>query len=196
MVTRKRRAEPLQFPASHGFRLLFLCGFFILGAAVGHILTRVFGSDLTLKEIVLDLAMQDASTVNPSPWKIVVIYLRFPLLAYILGYCSFAIIAVSALVMVLGFSLSFAASALVASLGADAIPLVLTSFGLRGLITIVCTVILSLWSFNRALGNSDEIKHQASQAIICLFLLLFGITLELTLMPTLFSSALHGLELH
>lgn len=194
MTTKPGREEHLPYPSSQGLRLLFLCGVFVFGAVIGHTLTQFFGSDLELKQRLIELAAQESAPLDLSIWKVVFAYLRFPLLAFLLGFCSFPLVAVPILMAVQGFVLSFSASALVASLGSAGIPLVLVSLGLRSLITIVCTLIPAVWSFNRGTGNSSEKRQTMRLFCICFFALVIGVILELTVMPTLFSSALDKLK--
>ena len=194
MVARKNRAKHLPSPSSRGLRLLFLCGFVVFGAVIGHIVTRLIGNEFELKQMLAALASQETASAAPSLWKVFAVYFRFPLLAFLLGYCSFALAAVPILIAIQGFSLSFAASALVVSLGPAGIPLALSSFGLRSLITIVCTLFIGLWALSRVTGNNDKEQHAMRLFGICFFLLLIGTILELTIMPALFSSALGGLQ--
>lgn len=184
------------FSASKGLHQLLLCCFFVLGAAVGHILAQVIGSDSTLSEVLLRLGSQNIETSASSLWQVLLVYFRFPLLAFLLGYCSFALAAIPILMAAQGFSLAFAASALTVSIGTIGIPLALASFGLRSLITIVCTLFFALHSFDRALVHDGKSKQPARVALILFFLLILGTVLELTVMPTLFSSALASLEIY
>lgn len=194
MKMRKIRPMELPFSAPQGLRMLFLCGFFLLGAVIGHIAARFFGSDLQLSEALFDRSSWDATPPVPSVWQVFVAYFRFPLLALLLGYCTFSFSAVPLLIVLQGFSLSFATSALTLSLGPSGIPLVLASFGLRSLITIICTLILALRSLERGSKQGGGSHHNYSVLCICLFLLILGIVLEITVMPSLFSSALARLQ--
>lgn len=186
--------ERLYPSAPQGLRLLLLCGFFVIGAALGHIIAQINGNDTQLYESLVSFASRNPSTQVPSFGKVIAAYLRFPLLALLLGYCSFALFAIPALVLVQGLTLSLAASTLVVTLGISGLPLALATFGLRSFVTVASTLILSLLSFERALGRIGERKHPIQIMSVCLFLLLLGITLELTVVPSLFSSALASLE--
>ena len=194
MGKRKERLARWRFPAPRGLRLLFLCCFFLLGVVIGHILARLTGSDPELQETLLALSSRNAEELGSSLWQVLLAYLRFPLLALLLGYCGFALAAIPMLMAIQGFSLSFAASVLILSTGTPGIPLVLASFGLRGLITIVCTLMFALCSFEQALGHDGMMKKAAKVILVCFFLLMLGVILELTAMPVLFLSALAELK--
>ncbi|MBR5571990.1 MAG: stage II sporulation protein M [Oscillospiraceae bacterium] len=194
MVARRDRAKRLPSPSSQGLRLLFFCGFFVFGAMIGHIAARLIGNDFELEQALLTLASQETETADPSPWKVLAMYFRFPLLAFLLGFCTFAMAAIPVLMAIQGFSLSFAASALVMALGSDGIPLVLASFGLRSVIAIVCTLLIGMWSLCRVASDGGKEQHTMRLFGICFFLLLIGMILELTIMPALFSGALGRLE--
>ena len=192
MKMRKIRPMELPFSAPQGLRMLFLCGFFLLGAVIGHIAARFFGSDLQLSEALFDRSSWDATPPVPSVWQVFVAYFRFPLLALLIAVLAHFIQLL--LIVLQGFSLSFATSALTLSLGPSGIPLVLASFGLRSLITIICTLILALRSLERGSKQGGGSHHNYSVLCICLFLLILGIVLEITVMPSLFSSALARLQ--
>ena len=190
MMKKRGRIDRLHFPKSQGWHMLLLSGFFTFGAILGHVTAQVVGVDFQLQETIIGLASQQPDSVSPSLWTILVGYLRFPLLALLLGYCNFALLAVPALMSAFGFSLSFSASALAVSLGTAGITLALASFGLRSLVTIVCTIIPAIWSFNRAAGTHSEKTLSAGIIGICFFLVILAVILELTVLPMLFSSAL------
>lgn len=194
MVKRKRRAEPFRISASKGCQLLLLCGFFVLGSVSGHIFAQVVGYDHQLQTIFSDLSSTPGS-FSPSLWSVLFHYFRFPLLALLIGYCSFALLAIPLLMFAQGFVLSFAASALQVSLGINAISLTLVSFGLRSIIIIICTLILAMWSFKKALGFCAEKVRTITFICVCFLLLVIGVIIELTLMPKLFSLALAELNL-
>ena len=87
-----------------------------------------------------------------------------------------------------GFSFAFAASSLAASLESSVV--VLALFGLRYLLVIASTLLLSHGSFERVIGAKDrDSKNMARVALVCLILLLLGVVLELAVVPKLLALA-------
>lgn len=189
-----RHTSSLRISTSQGFQLLFLCGFFALGSVLGHIIAQVSGFDGQLQAIFLSLVNNTPDSFSPALWSVLFRYFRFPLLALLIGYCSFTIVAIPLLMLALGCIFSFSVSSLSVSLGTAGIPLALASFGLRCIIVIVCTLVLALWSFKRSLGCNEEKTHLIALVGICFVLLMLGVILELTVTPILCSSALSVLQ--
>lgn len=186
-----------RFSELRGLRLPALCVFFALGAVLGHVAAQLVGGDSELAAYLRSFASLEAGAVaSASTLQVLVAYFRYPLLALLLGYCSFGAAAIPLLLLVQGFSLSFAAASLAASLGRQGVVLALASFGLRSIITVVCTLLLALWVLEKAAGRSESKGKSSSVNMIgfCFLVLALGVILELTVVPKLFSLALAALN--
>lgn len=183
-----------QFSELRALRLPALCVLFALGAVLGHVTAQIVGGDIVLATYLQDVALGE-TTVTVSILSVLVTYFRYPLLALLLGYCSFGAAAIALLLSVQGFTLSFAAASLSASLGRQGVLLAMASFGLRSIITVVCTLLISLWTLEKASGSSEKKTETGGNFIALSFMLLvLGVILELTVVPKLFSLALAALK--
>ena len=169
-----------------------LCTVFALGAVVGHVLVQFVGMDSELASRLYSYTVSDAESLPSASFlSVAALYFRFPLLVLLFGCCSFGAIAIPLVLSVQGFTLSFAAASLAAALGRQGVVLALAAFGLRGLLSVGCTLLLALVMTDKGAGRSDDDKKQRGKIIaLCFFLLSLGVILELTIVPMLFSSAL------
>lgn len=175
-----------KLPVLHHLRLPFLCVFFLIGIALGHSVAFLCGPDKVLADSVRMVIADGAKPISVP--TVLGGYFRNPLLAAALGFCSFGAWAIPVLLLAQGFSFAFAASSLAASLGNSVV--VLALFGLRYLLVIASTLLLSHGSFERVIGAKDrDSKNMARVALVCLILLLLGVVLELAVVPKLLALA-------
>lgn len=183
----------MRLPSFGEMHLPILCAFFIVGAALGHIGAQLLGGDSELSRILQQYAV-DSIDRGPKAtpfFSILSMYLREPLLAFALGFCSFGAVAIPILLALQGFTLSFAAASLAVSLGRSGAVLSLASFGIRGIVVIVSTLLLSLWSFHRLTCSREEQTNAGATILLpCVLFILLGITLEITVVPNCIFSAL------
>lgn len=78
------------------------------------------------------------------------IYFRYPALAFLLGFCSIGIVLLPALSVAYGFFLSFSVCCFTASFGGDGVLLALAVFGLRCVVTLPCYFALAVPSLRNA----------------------------------------------
>lgn len=181
-VTKRER----KLPVLHHLRLPFLCVFFLIGITLGHSVAFLSVPDKDLADSVQVVISGDTNTM--SVLTVFGSYFRDPLLAAALGFCSFGAWAIPFLLAVQGFSFAFAVSSLAISLENSAI--ILALFGLRSLLVMICSLLLSHCSFERAIGvKNRETKMIARVAAMCLLLLLIGVVLEMILVPKLLAFA-------
>lgn len=178
-----------------GVRLPALCLSFLMGVLLGYVGARFLGFDSELASYLLSIASLDPldDVVKPSVLQILAAYFRYPLLVLLLGYCSCGVVAVSFLLLLQGFTFAFATASLTASLGLTGAFLALASFGVRFSITVVSTLFLARCLFERSESSNEKSKSKKSIAL-CFLLLVFGIILEFTVVPRLFSLALLSLK--
>lgn len=137
-------------------RLLLLALFFFVGVVLGQVLAgRV--PDATGAELQRYLTdyIQVGGEAAPS-WGTVlsalVIYFRYPLLAFFLGFASVGVVLLPGLTAAFGFFLSFSVSCFTAAFGVNGVLLALAVFGIRCLITLPVFFLLAVPSWGTAAG--------------------------------------------
>ena len=179
-----------------GMRLLALCVFFAIGAIAGHITAQFLGADSELAAHLHSYALLETeATPTPSAATVAALYFRYPLMVFIFGCCNFAAAAILPILLVQGFSLSFAAASLAAALGRKGVVLALAAFGLRGFLTVITVLLLAQFFLSRTADSSERKGNPIGKSlIVCVLLLTVGVVLELTVMPKIFSLALAMLK--
>lgn len=137
-------------------RLLFLAAFFFGGVCLGQVLAgRV--PDATGQELrrYLEsyLALEGGGLTPGDLWAELVLYMRYPLLAFLLGFASIGVVLLPLSSAAFGFFLSFSVSCFTAAFGADGVLLALGVFGLRCVVTLPCYFLLAV----PALGTSGAL---------------------------------------
>ena len=125
------------------FRLLFLALFFFAGILLG----QVFSSrvpDATGDELARYLS--DFLKVAA------VLYFRYPLAAFLLGFASIGVLLLPAATGIFGFFLSFSVCCFTAAFGSDGVLLALAVFGLRCAVTLPCYFLLAVPSLERSMA--------------------------------------------
>lgn len=183
-----RPLPPLQLP--------LLCAAFLLGCVLAYICAQLLGSSETLRVFIERYAVLNSEGLPaPSLWQLAVAYLRCPVFALVLGFSVFSVWALPLLLLVQGFSLSFAVAAMSLSLGRPGVLLALAVFGLRGVVTLVVSLLLSLWSLQRITASSQQKSlHQNTARLgFCGLALVPAMIAEMTIVPHLISLALQAL---
>jgi len=181
-------------------RLLFLALFFFAGIVLG----QVFSSrvpDATGEE--LNRYLTDFLTVDrdggSSPraaLSAAVLYFRYPLAAFLLGFASIGVLLLPLATGVFGFFLSFSVCCFTAAFGSDGVLLALAVFGLRCAVTLPCYFLLAVpslehsaalacLSFGRGRRSSPVVYDRAwwSRLAVISGVLLAGMCAELMLAP-------------
>ena len=125
-----------------------------------------------------------------------VLYFRYPLLAFFLGFASIGIILLPCLTAAFGFFLSFSVCCFTAAFGSDGVLVALAVFGLRCLVTLPCYFLLAVpaWGTSAALANLSFGRGQRSvpvaygrdwwkRSALCAAVLLAGVCVESFLPP-------------
>ena len=137
-------------------RLLLLALFFLAGIFLGQVLSgRV--PDATGDELrrYLEDYMQLGGGGAPTARTVLsalVIYFRYPLMAFLLGFASIGVVLLPCATAAYGFFLSFSVCCFTASFGADGVLLALAVFGLRCAVTLPCYFLLAAPSWGTAAG--------------------------------------------
>lgn len=181
-------------------RLLFLALFFLAGIVLG----QVFSSrvpDATGEE--LNRYLMDFLTVDgeggSSPRAVLsaaVLYFRYPLAAFLLGFASIGVLLLPLATGAFGFFLSFSVCCFTAAFGADGVLLALAVFGLRCAVTLPCYFLLAVpslehsaalacMSFGRGRRSAPVVYDRAwwSRLAVISGVLLAGMCAELMLAP-------------
>ena len=137
-------------------RLLFLAAFFLSGVVLGQALVgRV--PDETGRELnrYLEsyLTLEDGSLAPGNLWAGLLLYGRYPLLAFLLGFASIGVVLLPLVTAAFGFFLSFSVSCFTAAFGREGVLLALAVFGLRCAVTLPCYFLLAV----PALGTSGAL---------------------------------------
>lgn len=146
--TLKRAALP---PLS---RLILLALFFLAGALMGQVLSgRVPESTGTeLRQYLEGYLRLGADPSGRTAASAAVLYFRYPLLAFLLGFASIGVVLLPALTAAFGFFLSFAVCCFTATFGAGGVALSIAVFGLRCLVTVPCYFLLAVPAWETAAG--------------------------------------------
>ena len=126
------------------------------------------------------------------------VYFRYPLLAFLLGFASFGVFLLPLLTVLFGFSFSYAVCCFAAAFGDRGVLLALTVLGIRCFVTLPCYFLLAVQAF----GTSRELagfvfgrgKRTSagicgagclSRFLVCCGVLALGVVLDITLAPWL-----------
>ena len=132
-------------------RLLLLALFFLAGVLLGQVLSgRVpdtTGDELRrYLEDYVRLGGEGAPTVQTA-LSALVIYFRYPLFAFLLGFASIGVVLLPCVTAAYGFFLSFSVCCFTAAFGVDGVLLALAVFGLRCMVTLPCYFLLAAASW-------------------------------------------------
>lgn len=135
-------------------RLLTLALFFFAGIVLG----QVFSSrvpDATGDELARYLSDFLKVEGEPSPraaLSAAVLYIRYPLAAFLLGFASIGVLLLPFAAGAFGFFLSFSVCCFTAAFGFDGVLLALAVFGLRCAVTLPCFFLLAVPSLERSMA--------------------------------------------
>lgn len=134
-------------------RLLFLALFFFAGVVLG----QVFSSrvpDATGDELacyLTDFLKVEEGDASPrAALSAAVLYFRYPLAAFLLGFASIGVLALPLMTGAFGFFLSFSVCCFTAAFGPDGVLLALAVFGLRCVVTLPCYFLLAVPALDRS----------------------------------------------
>lgn len=171
-------------------RIPVLSTFVLLGIVAGQIAGHCVSAE-HLNEI--GMCLSDYAVTQVSTWRLFAVYLQWPFMALLLGYCTLGVGLLPLLCGAEGFALSFAVSCFCAILGRHGILLALAALGIRALILLPCGLITSDWAFSRVcrMASGEKIAHTVPlRLLVCAALLALGIGLEYLLSPGWIASAL------
>ena len=182
------------------FRLIFLALFFFAGVVLGQVLSAqasgTTGDELK-KYLTEYFSLSDHTDFTAKTFlSALIIYFRYPLLAFLLGFASVGVLLLPALSAAYGFFLSFSVCCFAAAFGENGVLLALSVFGIRCLVTLPCYFMLAVPSFGTSaslaaysLGRGQRVmpviygKDWWLRLCISSALLLAGALTELFLSP-------------
>lgn len=153
-------------------RLVLLALCFLGGVLLGQVLSgRV--PDATGEELgryLTDYLRLDGSTERTAAAALsaAVIYFRYPLLAFLLGFTSLGVLLLPCVTTAYGFFLSFSVCCFTAAFGADGVLLALAVFGLRCAVTLPCYLLLAApaWGTSAALASLSFGKGRRAAPVV------------------------------
>lgn len=183
--------------------LLILAVFYLLGVLGGQAAASMVSPELKteLDRYLKDFFRldQERISVAESAWNTLLLYLRYPVMAFFLGFASAGAVLLPCLTMMFGLGLSFSVSCFAAAFGTAGIQLALASFGLRVLVTLPCFfwVAVPAWeasfrlfalSFGRGRRTAPVLYGRAYWMRFCIVMavLFAGICGDMILTPWLF----------
>lgn len=180
-------------------RLVLLAVFFLAGVFLGQVLARRVpeSTGAELEQYLTDFVQVGADGRRAETvLSALLLYFRYPLAAFVLGFVSAGAVLVPLVSAAFGFFLSFSVCCFTAAFGGDGVLLALAVFGLRCLVTMPCFFLLAApaWgvsvsrlSFGRgrrsvipACGREGWLRFAAVCGV-----LLAGVCVELFLPPYL-----------
>lgn len=129
-------------------RLIVLAGCFLLGVLLGQVLVKRIPESIAEE---LSRYLSDYLTVSETAGRsaktllsALMIYFRYPALAFLLGFASVGLVLLPLLSVAYGFFLSFSVCCFTAAFGTSGILLTLSVFGIRCLVTLPCYFFLAV----------------------------------------------------
>ena len=198
----KKRRIPAPGQSSPLWRLLILALFFLLGVVLGQVVLEWVPDETgtELKQYLegyLSLSGESGGAAAALPAALV-LYIRYPLLAFFLGFASIGVVLLPCVTAAYGFFLSFSVCCFTAAFGVDGVLLALAVFGLRCMVTLPCYFLLAAasWgtsaglaavSFGRGRRTAPVVYGRACWVRFgaCCLALLAGVCAELFLSPVL-----------
>lgn len=162
------------------------CGGILLGQLAARSVPEASRTELAAYLRQYAAVWGETTDRTASLLRVAGVYLRYPLLVTVLGFCGAAGAALILPVLAAeGFFLSFSAGCFAAALGRSGVLLALAAFGVRCLIVLPCSIYPAM-----LVGERNRWRKLA----VCGALLLLGMALELTLVPRLVQWALGTLS--
>lgn len=136
------------------FRLLFLALFFFAGILLGQVCSRrvpdAAGEELT--RYLTDFLRLESEPSPQAALPAAVLYFRYPLAAFLLGFASIGVLLLPLTAGAFGFFLSFSVCCFTAAFGTDGVLLALAVFGIRCAVTLPCFFLLAAASLERSMA--------------------------------------------
>ena len=172
------------------FALLFFCGT-VLGQVLLQFVSPMTGDEL--EQYLLDVfhLLSGDRELPRRFFTCLWLYLRVPLLGFLLGFASLGTVLLPALTITYGLCLSFSVCCLTATFGFDGLVLSAAFLGLRCFVTLPCYFLLAIPAWNASIRLVGVIMGKNTKwtpafygkaywlrFVFCLFALVLGACLE------------------
>lgn len=156
MTIKKRRVGSPYRERAFVIRLLVLAVFFSAGIVLGQALSGkipVSTADELKRYLKGHFTLSDRGNFSAKSFlSSLLLYFRYPLLAFLLGFASVGVFLLPAVSAAFGFFLSFSVCCFTAVFGGRGVLLALAVFGLRCFVTLPCFFMLAVPSFQNSAG--------------------------------------------
>jgi len=136
--------------------LLFLALFFFAGIVLGQVFSAqvpdATGEELSRYLKAFLMVRGDGEPSSGTLLPTAVLYFRYPLAAFLLGFASIGVLLLPFVTGAFGFFLSFSVCCFTAAFGSDGVLLALAVFGLRCAVTLPCYFLLAVPSLERSMA--------------------------------------------
>ena len=173
-----------------------------MGLVLGQVLAdRVsLGLQTELERYLENYLNLDRAQISASElaWNTLILYIRYPLVAFFSGFASVGILLLPVLAILFGLGLSFSVACFTAVFESAGLWICCASFGMRVLITLPCFFVVAIqawWAAYRLLmlslgrGRSRALdiygKQYWNSALVVLGILLVGACIDFLLTPWL-----------
>ncbi len=144
--------KTMPLPCVIGFAVCFLGGVF-LGQVLAGRVPESTGTEL--RQYLTDFLSldQDSGQNAQTALSALMIYFRYPLTAFLLGFVSAGTVLLPCVAVAYGFFLSFSVCCFTAAFGGEGVVLALAVFGLRCLVTMPCFFLLAVPAWKMAVSR-------------------------------------------
>ena len=134
-------------------RLLILALFFFAGILLGQVFSGQVpdATGVELARYLKDYLQVEEDLTPQAAWSAAVLYFRYPLAAFLLGFASIGILLLPFVTGAFGFFLSFSVCCFTAAFGPDGVLLAMAVFGLRCAVTLPCYFLLAVPALERSM---------------------------------------------
>lgn len=202
---RGKGGQPSPLPRILLLSLFFLCGVFLGQVLAGRVPAA---AEQELTEYLRGYVTLDSHISPQTVLSAVLLYVRYPLLAALLGFASIGVVLLPGVTAAFGFFLSFSVSCFAAAFGPDGVVLALAVLGLRCLVTLPCYFLLAVhsWGSSAMLASLSFGRGRRSapvtygskwwtRFVVCFLVLLAGVCAELLCAPLFLRMALERIFL-
>ena len=181
-------------------RLVLLALFFFAGVLLGQVLASRVSAETgeELRQYLQGYMRLEGGSSTRTAVATAVVYFRYPVLAFLLGFSSIGVVLLPLTTAACGFFFSFSVCCFTATFGGGGVLLSLAVFGLRCLVTLPCYFLVASASWGAAVGlASGSVGSGRTGAPVvygaaywkrlgmCCLALLGGVCLDLMISPWL-----------
>ena len=183
--------------------LLLLAGCFFLGSLLGQAMAFRMSDHVysQMHTYLMGFCTLDQRYFPDAIFSTLVLYLRYPLVGFFLGFVSAGMVLLPLSGVIFGFFLSFSVGCFAASLGDGGVYLALAVMGVRSCITIPCFFALAApaWEVSCALAGRGTGKRRRAASFgksrwiryaVVTGILLTGVCLDVFLSPYMLEQVL------